>query len=476
MVLAWVALAAYCGLYIGLFSFLLSSVFSTRSKQDGVSRAVLLFRSMMLVLLAPILWVGCEYLRAILFTGFPWNPLGVSQYRNIAVIQLAAWGGVYAVSGIVVLLNAAIAMTILRIATEMRSRERRRRIHFELMIGLALVAICWSQGVRTIRRADARPADTQPIRIAAVQPQIRQVRKWSDDQRSSIYRALQEQSELAAMSRPDLIVWPETAIPDLIRIDAAAQDIVSSLLTNGTMLLVGGMDFEEWDESVAYYNASFLMAESGGIVGCYRKRHLVPFGEYVPFENHIALVKRLVPLGFSCTPGEGSELMTLPSRNTTSRGALPFGVLICFEDIFPYLARHDVRRGARFLVNQTNDAWFEDSAASQQHMANAVFRAIENRVALVRCANTGVTCFVDPFGRILEMLIGDDGRTDMRGFAVAEVHVAEAGPPRTPYTRFGDWLFARPCAMVSTVLLLMVWMKSLRWRLGKVASQRPHCV
>ncbi len=465
VILAWVALAAYCALYMGVFAYLLASVWPLRSEGNESARSIGSLRRVALVLLTPVIWVGCEYLRAVLFTGFPWNALGVSQYRNIAIIQTSGWGGVYAVSGLIVLLNAAIAMTVLRIAVELRCRERRRRrVHFELMIGLIAVAMSWSWGVRTVRRSDRISAEDAHIRVTAIQPQTRQIQKWSEAHCASIYRVLQEQTELAVMGRPDLVIWPETAIPDLLRTAPTVQEMVSALVMPGTMLLVGAMDFEQSDMDTVYYNASFLVDADEGIVGSYRKRHLVPFGEYIPFENQIGLIKRLAPLGFSCMPGGKSGLMELPVGSGSPNQTALFGVLICFEDVFPYLARRDVKTGARFLVNQTNDAWFEDSAASRQHMANAVFRAVENRVPLVRCANTGVTCYVDSFGRIMEMLEGDEGCTNLRGFSVSEMRLAAAGMPMTPYTRFGDWLFARPCAMITLVLLMMAWLKSSRWR------------
>jgi len=443
VILAWVALAAYCALYMGLFSSLLAGLWPGGR------------RRLALVLVTPVLWVGCEYLRAVLFTGFPWNLLGASQYRNIAAMQVATWGGAYAVSGLIVLLNAALALTALRIVSEIRHRESRRRIHYELMLGLLAIALCWSWGVRTVRRGVPGGETEVSVRMAAVQPNIPQVQKWSEVHRQDAYLALKEQTELAVMSRPALVIWPETAIPDLLQIDPLAQHVVSSLVTNGSQLLVGSMDYEQPDVDVLYYNASFLVDETSSIVGAYRKRHLVPFGEYVPFENQVALIKRLAPLGFSCVPGEPVGPMELRVEHEGRETTAPLGVLICFEDVFPYLARNDVRAGARFLVNQTNDAWFGPSAASRQHMANAVFRAVENRVPLVRCANTGVTCFIDRFGRIVELLAGDDGDTTLKGFSVSELRIPPADMPLTSYTRFGDWMFARPCAMVVLVLLLI---------------------
>ncbi len=460
VILAWVALAAYCALYMGLFAFLLSSVWPDSPGREPASARQLTLRRLVLMFLAPLIWIGCEYLRAVLFTGFPWNLLGASQYRNIPAMQLASWGGVYAVSGLIVLLNAALALTAIRIVNEIRRRESRRRIHVELMLGLVAVALCWSWGVRTVRPGQTGEGDAI-VRIAAVQPNIPQVQKWSEAHRQAAYLALRDQTELAIMSRPDLVIWPETAIPDMLRVDPIAQSVVSALVSNGTQLLVGSMDYEQPEAVALYYNASFLVDATSSIVGSYRKRHLVPFGEYIPFENQVALIKRLAPLGFSCMPGESVGPIELNVKSGDGETTVHFGALICFEDVFPYLARRDVMAGARFLVNQTNDAWFDPSAASRQHMANAVFRAVENRVPLVRCANTGWTCFVDRFGRIVELMVGDDGRTGLKGFSVAEVRIPPATMRLTQYTRFGDWLLALPCAMLTAILVLIPFVKTL---------------
>ena len=487
VILAWVALAAYCALYMGLFSFLLAgwsvapgrlgpradsttdgAGFSGADESCNASDASALAPrrgratgdQLTLVLVTPVLWVGCEYLRAVLLTGFPWNSLGVSQYRNIAAMQLASWGGVYAVSGLIVLLNAALALTALRIVSEIRHRESRRRIHYELMLGLVAIALCWSWGVRTVRRGVPGGESETLVRIAAVQPNIPQVQKWSEAHRHDAYLALKEQTELAVMSQPALMIWPETAVPDLLRVNPLAQTVVTSLVTNGPQLLVGSMDYEQPEQDVLYYNASLLVDATSSIVGTYRKRHLVPFGEYVPFENQIPLIKRLAPLGFSCVPGESTGPMEFQVEHGGRTTTVSLSVLICFEDVFPYLARKDVGLGARLLVNQTNDAWFGPSSASRQHMANAVFRAVENRVPLVRCANTGVTCFIDRFGRIVELLAGADGNTSLKGFSVSELRIPPADMPLTPYTRFGDWMFARPCALVVLVLLLALLVRS----------------
>lgn len=449
----WVALAAYCALYTGLFAFVFAAV-------PGTWR-------LLPVLAAPILWAGTEWLRSTLFSGFPWNPLGVSQYGNIAAIQVAGVGGVYAVSALIVILNAALAMTILRVYGEIRNRSaRRRRVHSELMVGLATVAICWSWGVRTVRQGESDTPGPS-LRVAAIQPAIPQLQKWDDSHEHDIAKVLGEQTELALMSRPDLIVWPETATPGMLRIDPLSQRLVESVSAQGNAyLLAGSMDYRQLPgQDPEYLNASFLVSTNGQIEAVYNKRHLVLFGEYLPFENQLPFMKRWSPLGFSCVSGAANQpLMVLATPATAGREPVRLSVLICFEDVFPYLARRDVRRGARLLVNQTNDAWFDGSAASRQHMANAVLRTVENRVPMVRAANTGVTCFIDRFGRISKRL-----PCQRYGYSIDEVSASAADMPLTRYTRTGDWLFGLPCALATVLATLFML---LRDRMGLRTGRR----
>lgn len=447
--LGWIALSAYCAFYTGLFAFTFAAVPSTWR--------------LLPVLAAPVLWGGAEWLRSTLFSGFPWNPLGVSQYHNIAAIQVASLGGVYAVSAVIVLLNSALALTILRMVDEIRLRLPRRRLHVELMAGLVVVALCWSWGVRSVRQA--RPVAVTLLRVAAVQPSIPQLLKWSETADRDIITVLREQTELALMSRPDLIVWPETVTPGMLRVDPESQQLAESLAAEGSWLLVGSMDYRQDEgEDPEYLNGSFLMSPAGSMEGVYHKRHLVLFGECLPFETWIPWLKRWSPLGFSCVRGGDTQplmrLTPLSAGLDSNAEPISLSVLICFEDAFPYLARRDVRRGARVLINQTNDAWFDGSSASRQHMANAVLRAVENRVPLVRAANTGITCFVDRFGRITKWSVTDTDEAQVRGFFNSDpgLFVPSEAMPLTLYTRVGDLLFGLPCAVITVLVALWsIW-------------------
>jgi len=470
IVLGWIAIAVYCALFMGCFGFVVSGCVRWLS---GTTSTFSLRNSMVLLVIVPVVWVGTEFVRSHLFTGFPWNALGISQYDNTALVQLAEWGGVFLVSLVVVLVNVSLALTVVRFASEIRGGHRRRRIHLEMMIGLLVLGSCWVVGVRRARDVACDPMMMRGVIIGAVQPCIPQKMKWSKEDDQEIYDALRAQTELVSMGRPDLIVWPETAIPALLRFDPDVQGFVADLAADGAPILVGSMDGEAIQEERVFFNAAFLVDPSGSITGLYRKQHLVPFGEYLPLEDTIPWLKRFSPLGFSCVSGSTPTVFDLPLRvrkpdeseadDSMAEGAhIAFSAMICFEDVFPYLARGFVREGARLLINQTNDAWYEKSAAARQHMTHSIFRAVENRVPVVRCGNTGVTCFIDRVGRVRAILEEEGGGTIFRGFKLFGVDVPVETMPPTLYTRIGDIACALPCFVVAAVLFLLVVART--WR------------
>ena len=381
-------------------------------------------------------WVGSEYLRSFLFTGFPWNPLGVSQYANVTIIQIAQWGGVYLVSASIVWMNVALFITFRQYTHGIRLSKYRP--HFELMVGLLPIALSIMHGMNTLFN---KPAPRQGVNVALVQPNIKQSAKWDDAKDREIRVRLEELTEAATrLAGLDLVIWPETAVPDFIRSSTESYDLVARLAMRGTPLLVGTMDFTVSDAGIRYYNSSILFDTNGNEIGKYDKQHLVPFGEYVPLPR---LMRKFTPIEVDFGRGSGSTLLPIDGEES-------FSVLICFEDTVAPLAVNAVRAGARWLVNQTNDAWFDPSSASEQHLAHAVFRCVENRVPMVRCCNTGVTCFIDAYGSIRRSI---DVRT--AGFTAGQLHPRSAGGELTFYTRYGD-LFARGCLLVGATVIFIL--------------------
>jgi len=338
----WLALALYCAVYTGLFLYLTAHL-ARHCAVSGlpsppVRRAPAL-RQTMLLALVPLCWVGLEYGRSVLFSGFPWNALGISQYRQIAIIQTAAWGGVYSVSALVMVVNVALTVTGFRFA-DLIARRRPSRFHPELMVGLLLAAFSLLQGAGQIRLHSATAAQDTPVVARAVQPNIPQVKKWPEEYGEQVYDSLRRKTEMAATGRPDLIVWPESALPDPFNVHPRASLFTRSLAARGAPILAGALELSEtslaelqasepladpatgetlWQHPNAsspwfprYYNSSFLVGADGSVLGVYRKRHLVPFGEYLPLDQHCEFIRRLAPLGFSCAAGRDPTVFNLP--------------------------------------------------------------------------------------------------------------------------------------------------------------------
>jgi apolipoprotein N-acyltransferase len=241
----------------------------------------------------------------------------------------------------------------------------------------------------------------QPLKISLIQGNIPQYQKWDENFRASILERYETLTKEAAKDKPDLIIWPETSVPGII---GEEPDLLIRVLdlakTVNTPILVGAVTSKELG---VYYNSALLISADGAVTQQYDKLHLVPFGEYVPLEKYFPFLRSMigVPIG-DFTAGGESTVFKSPER---------FAALICFEDIIPGLSRRFVKGGAQFLVNITNDAWFMESSAPYQHAAASVFRAIENRVPVVRAANTGLSCFIDRSGRIYDKV--SDGKKDI---------------------------------------------------------------
>ena len=442
--IGWILLAAYAALYTGVFGYALAWCFrrvGTMHRGGNLG----------LMAVATAVWVGLEYARGTLAGGFPWNALGVSQYRNLGIIQLAEWGGVPLISGVIVWFNMAITLTILRLSEGWKKRER-AGWQSELTAGLAVLLGCWVCGMMRLTTVRQMMVDWPRIRVAAVQPNIPQLRKWDSDSDRMILDRLRSQTELATLVEPSLVVWPETTLPGLLTSDPELQDFVTALTATNRAVLVGSMEMDAASGDRRFYNTAFLVGAEGEPVQGYRKQHLVPFGEYVPFFRGARWQTLLEPLGFyTCWPGTGPGVMTVPGLEVR------LAVLICFEDVFAYLGGRAVRAGAGLLVNLTNDAWFDGTAGARQHRSHGVFRAVENRVSLLRAANSGVTCAIDPTGAITDELSGADGDHAVEGFMTASLVIRPESLPLTHHARWGDHLPGLAGLAVTGGVFILVW-------------------
>jgi apolipoprotein N-acyltransferase len=389
--------------------------------------------------LAPIIWVALEYLRSFFLSGFPWELLGYSQYKELHLVQISDILGVYGVSFLIVLANTAVFFLLLNIAKFDWNGVRitRRFAAAALTLCVSLNGLNWFYGAHRLMQVDKLGADAPSIRAAIVQGNIEQAFKWDPAFQEATIDKYLRLSQSVVERQPELVVWPETALPFYFRYDVPLTEKVQEGVRRlGAYFLVGSPSFERGPRRIDYYNSAYLIDPQGNVLGKYDKTHLVPFGEYVPLKRWLPFLGKLVEQVGDFSRGDIGETIDWPYGK--------LGVLICYEGIFPDIAQTMVRNGANLLVNITNDAWYGRSSAPYQHFSMTVFRAIENRRALIRSANTGISGFVDPVGRIL-------GKTALFSDA-AEVRQVPLMSKLSLYSRFGD-AFAAACLAVTGILI-----------------------
>ena len=373
-VLILLLLVAYLSLFIGAFAFL--------------TRLIQIRSGIQPILFTPFLWVALEYLRSLLLTGFPWANLSYSQYLNLPFIQMADITGACGPSFVILLVNATLFCIF---------RQWPKRIFpFKEVIVTAIFLLGFLiYGYIKMGMVDRQMIQNPPLKIGLVQGDIDQSIKWDKGFQLETLKIYEKLSFRVAEEKPDLIIWPETATPFFFQDAKEYQPLVLDIPKKTSAFLLFGSPFYKIERGkVNHYNSAYLVSPSGEIVGKYDKIHLVPFGEYVPMQDLLFFIGSL---------GEG--IGDFHSGKEIYNFSLPqgkFGVLICFEIIFPDLCRKFVKKGANFLVTITNDAWFGRTSAPYQHFSMAAFRAVENRVFVARAANTGITGIIDPKGKILK--------------------------------------------------------------------------
>lgn len=348
--------------------------------------------------MAPVFWVGLEWLRGNLFTGFPWGTLGYSQYARLDMIQIADIFGVYGVSFLLAIVNGALFILVLAV---LGGRWQNRPVYlrhavFALAAAVFFVAGAWQYGQLRIDQVDSAGRSADKIRVAVIQGNIDQSVKWDEKFCGQTTRKYIRLTRKALEKTPDLVIWPETALPFYFSRDKELTSLVlDSVEEAGVWHLVGSPTYE-YDperERLFLFNSAYLINPGGGVEDRYDKVHLVPFGEYVPLRRWLPFLGTMVPQQMDFSAGRTGKLLHM--------GEAALGVQICYEMIFPELSSAMVRSGGDVIVNITNDAWFGRTAAPLQHYSMGVFRAVENRRAFVRAANTGISGFIDPAGRIV---------------------------------------------------------------------------
>ena len=382
--------------------------------------------------LIPTVWVILEYVRSYLFTGFPWALLGYSQSENLALIQIADITGAWGVSFLVMIANVAVKEILTYRLKVFGYRRRAKQFFVVFLAGFVFVA-----GYGIFRLNQKREGGK--LRVSVIQGNIPQELKWEPAAKSYILDRYSQLTEEAAKSNPDLIVWPEASSPGFLgEDDLVFADIFSLAKKTKVPILVGSVV----REGQKYFNSALLINGSGQITQRYDKLHLVPFGEYIPLKKILPFLQAVVPIG-DIDKGREYAIFKIPNLKSLpvrQAGQIPnkFSVLICFEDLFPGLSRHFVRKGADFLINITNDAWYKKTSAAAQHFQASVFRAVENRLTLVRSANTGVSGFIAPTGKVISLVRDESGENIfISGYLTEEISMPER-KTLTIYTRFGD--------------------------------------
>ena len=413
-------LAAYLALYVGGTMALVSWC-----EGAGVSPLVSF----------PLIWTALEYIRSFLLTGFPWASLAYSQYRTLPLIQVADLAGIYGLGCLIAFANVVAAMMFKSLVLRDGTRYPARSGFIFVLLLLAVL------GYGAFRLN--APETGRSVRVALVQGNIPQDIKWSPSFQQETVAIYERLSRTVAPAASDLLVWPESALPFYFQMEEQYSGRVRALARElGTSLVVGSPAFEKDGTTVRYLNSAFLIGPAGEILGRGDKVHLVPFGEYVPLAGLLPFVHKLVEGVGDFSPGRKMAPLTAPFGK--------LGVLVCFEGIFPEISREYVRQGAQLLVNITNDAWYGRSSAPAQHLSMSVFRAVENRVPLVRAANTGITSVIDSKGHFQGMT-----RIFLEAVLTGEVRL---GTEQTIYNRYGD-LFAWGCLAATAVLAGMAYRK-----------------
>ena len=384
----------------------------------------------------PVAWIAFDFIRSFLFSGFAWAMLGHSQYRTLPLIQIADLAGVYGITLLIVLANVVLHRALRAVSGAGVPYPVK-----SLIVLLILLVGTLFYGFD--RLTVSGPSGAKPLKVALIQGNIPQDVKWSPAFRERTMDTYVRLTRDAAKGGVDLIVWPESAVPFFFQDEPLQAERIRDLAKEmNSFLLFGSPAHELRNGKSTFLNSAFLLSPRGVTLGRADKLHLVPLGEYVPLGRFLTFINKLVVGIGDFSPGERAIPL--------DTGSTKLGIQVCYEIIFPELARQYVQAGARVLVAITNDAWFGRSSAPYQHLAISTFRAIETRTPLIRAANTGVTAIVDQNGHISSMT-----GIFVEGFRTGEI---KPGSGKSLYLAIGDapaWL----CVLVTAGIALLAWFK-----------------
>jgi len=403
----YVLLAPVAGLWVGSWFAL---VRWTMPRMLGLPKINRLFA----VTALAAAWVLIEWTRTWLLTGFPWLPLAASQWQRSAILQVAAFTGAGGVSFFLILMNLGFGAYAHRLFFEHELTGLKKRSQ-EFMLGVFGLLVCLS--IHVSESVNRYHFNVPVGRFGMVQPNVPQEIKWDPSRGPEIVETLQQATVGAARRNPDVILWPEAVTPWVIvgGSDSSVRDFVEYIAsTEGKTLLLGSIGIEPGaggPEDLRWINGVFKVDPERGLQpDYYVKRRLVPFGEYVPLRSVLGWLEKVVPVGGDFKPGEFASSIEIETRFDQVR----VSPLICYEDTYPHLARESVKSGNDLFIVQTNNGWFGEGGAAEQHAAHSVLRAVETRRPVLRVGNAGWSGWIDEFGATRAVLqrvtrLGTDG-------------------------------------------------------------------
>lgn len=436
-------IVSYLSVFFALFGLIIGLV----SRRLGLIAAIFA---------TPFIWVSLDYLRAkFFFLAFPYAWMAHTQHQNIVLIQFASLIGAYGVSFLVVTANAGIAAVILalfqRLAgprpTAVRPPLKRIAIVMTfvtlLSVGLALL---YGQYVLSPGEAGKK------IKLSVIQGNIPQEKKWDPHFAKEIMEIYTRLTLAASKEMPALIAWPEASTPGYVfnaKRSRMVKRIAALATRTNTHLLVGSSEYPKFykvsHKGIRTSNTAILFSPEGEILGQYSKIRLVPFGEFIPLEGKVPWPEFIVPdqrTNYEI-PGTEYEIFDL--------NGIKFSVSICWETHFPDLVREFARRGARFMLNIANEGRYGETAAPYQLLAMTVFRSVENRLPIARATNTGISCFIDQFGRVTGRVENQGKDIFVEGISTQEIVLPQE---RSFYTSYG-YVFIYICLAICGLLIFL---------------------
>lgn len=461
----WILLALYLALYFYVFGLVIQFL-------RRWLRLPHLF-------IAPFVWVAFEYLRSFPYFGFPWFFPGHSQYLHLPLIQIADITGVYGISFLIVVVNAAIADLIEQFllkrfrgsetGSSVFSDKNGKVFWITIIVPCLLISSVLAYGYSDLKGNQSLSNGPDICVVQGNVPQGVKI-KADKEQKKKILLKYTNLSLKAAGKNVDMIVWPETMVPGILNIDPKLLnreiDRLSKesirTITDATFanLILGGTAIDVRDANALYFNTAFYFDRHGKYINRYDKIYLVPFGEFIPFEKWFSFFSYIVPYSVSLSGGEQRTLFELDTKKDDR--VCKFGVIICYEDTVAPLVRKFRKDGADFMINITNDAWFHGSSELDQHLAVMVFRAVENRISITRAANSGISSFIAPNGEIYDYLNNEERYKEIEGILYNKIRFENS--VNSWYTNHGD-VFAIFCLSITAVLFFVALTRRMTWRI-----------